>query len=170
MSNQQLLRHKGYIGTAEMSFEDNCLFGKVLYINDLISYDGETPEELEQSFKAAVDGYLAFCAEIGKQPEITCSGNFNIRIDPTLHHACVKQAKLQHISLNQFIANCLEQNITELNANQQILDTLHNLKSDVVKPSQHLNYHFSPTNLRIYNPTAELPISEIGYFEHNGVC
>ena len=168
MSNAQVLRYKGYIGTAEMSFEDNCLFGKLLYINDLVNYEGETPDELEQSFHDAVDGYLEFCKEIGKDPDISCSGNFNVRINPKLHYDCVKQARTQNISLNQFIANCLDQSITKLNADKQILDTLHIIKSDVIKMSQTLSYSFTPTNLPTFESTIDLMVIGNDYYEHKG--
>ena len=38
------LTYKGYIGSIEVSEDDNCLFGKVLDLpnNTLISYEGET--------------------------------------------------------------------------------------------------------------------------------
>ena len=44
MSNQ--LKHKGYIGSIEASVEDNCLFGKLLFIRALVSYEGQTVAQL----------------------------------------------------------------------------------------------------------------------------
>jgi predicted HicB family RNase H-like nuclease len=41
------LDYKGYAGSIEYSPEDNLLFGKVLGINGLISYEGETGKHLE---------------------------------------------------------------------------------------------------------------------------
>jgi hypothetical protein len=32
------LKHKGYIGSIEASLEDNCLFGKILFIKALIEF------------------------------------------------------------------------------------------------------------------------------------
>lgn len=45
MNNQ--LKHKGYIGSIEASIEDNCLFGKLLFIKALVSYEGKTVAELD---------------------------------------------------------------------------------------------------------------------------
>ena len=53
-----LFRYKGFYGSAEASVEDNCLFGKLEFIEPLISYEGQNVEELEQAFKEAVDDYL----------------------------------------------------------------------------------------------------------------
>jgi len=55
----KLLRYKGYYGSVEVSTEDNCLFGKLEFINPLVNYEGESVRELESSFKAAVNDYLA---------------------------------------------------------------------------------------------------------------
>ena len=51
------LTYKGYIGSIEISDEDNCLFGKVLDLpkDTMISYEGETVSELKEDFIGAVD-------------------------------------------------------------------------------------------------------------------
>lgn len=55
--NRQL-KYNGHTGSTEASVEDNCLFGRVLYIDSLVSYEGQTEEELEQDFRQAVDDFL----------------------------------------------------------------------------------------------------------------
>ena len=46
-----LIRYKGYIGSVEFSEEDGICFGKVLgLLGTLISYEGETLEDLEEDF------------------------------------------------------------------------------------------------------------------------
>lgn len=52
------MKHKGYTGTSEYSVEDGCYHGQIAYISDLITYEGESLEELELAFREAVDGYL----------------------------------------------------------------------------------------------------------------
>lgn len=103
------LKHKGYLGSIEFDLENGYLYGEVLFINDKIIYDGSTIEELKTAFESAVDDYLAFCQEIGKTPDVSCSGTFNVHISPELHAKCLKQAKLTNLSLNAFIAQSLEQ-------------------------------------------------------------
>ena len=58
-----LLDYKGYYGTVEYSMADNVLFGKVLGIKGLISYEGDSVQALKQDFKDAIDDYLEMCAE-----------------------------------------------------------------------------------------------------------
>lgn len=73
---------KGYIGTVEFDPDDKILFGKVLGVNDLISYEGGSVAELESDFKAAINDYLDMCKKKGRGPEKTFSGRFNVRISP----------------------------------------------------------------------------------------
>ena len=55
------LSHKGYTGSIEVSLEDNCLHGRVLFIEDIVTYEGETVDDLATSFKDAVDRYVTYC-------------------------------------------------------------------------------------------------------------
>lgn len=53
-----ILEYKGYSGTVEYSADDNVLFGKVIGIKSLISYEGQSVDELRADFEYAVDEYL----------------------------------------------------------------------------------------------------------------
>lgn len=61
------LEYKGYLGTVEFSAEDNCLFGKIIGITDLISYEAQEVSELKEAFEEAVNDYLDTCKELGKE-------------------------------------------------------------------------------------------------------
>jgi predicted HicB family RNase H-like nuclease len=52
------LKYRGHTGSVETSVEDNCLFGRVLYIDSLVSYEGQTEEAIEAAFREAVDDFL----------------------------------------------------------------------------------------------------------------
>jgi FtsZ-binding cell division protein ZapB/predicted RNase H-like HicB family nuclease len=52
------MRRNGIIGTIEVSLIDNCLHGRLVTSEDLITYEGNTPEKLLEAFKEAVDKYL----------------------------------------------------------------------------------------------------------------
>lgn len=98
-----VLKYKNYSGSVEVSLEDQCLFGRILFINDRIVYEGETPEALRASFEEAVDDYIATCEELGKSPEKPCSGQFQVRIDPEQHRKAVQAAYGQGITLNDLV-------------------------------------------------------------------
>ena len=59
------LEYKGYTGSIEYSPVDDLLYGKVLGIRGLISFEGETGKLLEEDFKEAIDSYLADCKTEG---------------------------------------------------------------------------------------------------------
>ncbi len=52
------LKYKKYLGSVDFSEEDNILYGKILGINDLVSYEGTSIKTLEDAFKKAVEDYL----------------------------------------------------------------------------------------------------------------
>ncbi|AZE60742.1 hypothetical protein PFLU3_31460 [Pseudomonas fluorescens] len=52
------LQYRGYTGSIEHSAEDNCLFGRLLYISALVSYEGQTENALEAAFREAVNDFL----------------------------------------------------------------------------------------------------------------
>lgn len=66
-----LLSYKNYNGTVEYSKEDNCLFGKVVGIKSLLSYEGDSVQELEQDFRNVIDEYLTDCKERNVERNLT---------------------------------------------------------------------------------------------------
>lgn len=104
-----LLKHRGYYGSIEASPEDNCLYGKLQFIRALVSYEGETVAELEETFREAVDDYLATCAAQEQAPEIPCKGSFNVRVGHDLHLAASVAATQQSISLNDLTRRALSE-------------------------------------------------------------
>ncbi|NCA82093.1 MAG: type II toxin-antitoxin system HicB family antitoxin [Opitutae bacterium] len=105
------LQYNGYLGSVECSFEDKCLYGKILYINDLVTYEAETVLELEAAFKESVDDYLATCAEIGKDPDKSFKGTFNVRMTPERHKAAAVEALLQKTTLNDFVSQAVAEKL-----------------------------------------------------------
>lgn len=106
-----ILEYKGYNGTVEYSAEDDILFGKVIGIKSLISYEGKSVEKLKADFQGAVDEYIEFCAENNVEPEKTYKGSLNVRFSPETHRKATLIALSQHISLNQFIENSVNEKI-----------------------------------------------------------
>ena len=105
MSN--LLFYKNYNGTVEYSKEDGCLFGKVVGIKSLLSYEGNSIQELEQDFKTVIDEYIKDCEERGGQPEQPYKGSFNIRISPELHRSIAVYAIEHGKTLNAAVEEAI---------------------------------------------------------------
>ena len=106
-----LLEYKGYNGTVEYSAEDGVLFGKVIGIKSLISYEGQSISELKNDFEDAIEDYLELCKEKGIVPEKTYKGSLNVRISPEAHRKAALIAISENISLNQFIENSVNEKI-----------------------------------------------------------
>ena len=102
-----MLEYKGYYGTVELSGTDNVLFGKVIGVNSLISYEGDSVQSLRDDFQGAVDEYLEMCAENGIEPEKTYKGSFNVRVSPELH----KSLALVSASRGQTLNSAVEEAI-----------------------------------------------------------
>ncbi len=108
MTNANVLEYKGYAGSVEFSSENNILFGKVIGINGLISYEGESVAELREDFKAAVDDYLEICKEKNVEPQKVYKGTFNIRISPELHRSLAVFAAAHNMTLNSTVEQALQ--------------------------------------------------------------
>ncbi|ACK67651.1 HicB family protein [Rippkaea orientalis PCC 8801] len=64
-----MLTYKGYTGNIEIDLDTGILFGRVLDIKDVITFQGQTVEEARQEFYNSIDDYLEFCEELGETPE-----------------------------------------------------------------------------------------------------
>ena len=74
-----------------------------------MTFESKNADEIEKEFRDAVDDYLDFCHQVGKEPEKTYKGTFNVRIDPELHKAIAIEAMKKGISLNQAVEKAIDQ-------------------------------------------------------------
>jgi predicted HicB family RNase H-like nuclease len=105
--SKDLLTHKGFNGSMDPSIEDECLHGRILFIDDLITYEGDSVSEIKAAFVEAVDRYLAYCESTGKPANKPYSGSFNVRTGPELHREAVVAAAKAHTSLNDFVCQAI---------------------------------------------------------------
>lgn len=108
------LEYKGYWTDIEYSPADKVLHGKIEGINDLVNFESESAIEIEQEFHSAVDDYLAFCKEIGKEPDKAYKGCFNIRISPELHKRVAEFSYMHAITLNECIGRAIKQYLEDV--------------------------------------------------------
>jgi len=102
------LTYKGYTGSIEVSIEDECLHGRVLFIDDLITYEGNTIKEITAAFENATDGYIAYCTKTGKPANKPYSGTFNVRIGPLRHRVLAELAHRQEMSINEVLCSAID--------------------------------------------------------------
>jgi len=107
MINQ--LCYNGYIGTVFFSEEDSVFYGKVVGISDSISFEGDSAKSLTEDFHNAVDEYLEFCTNSGKQPEKSL---FAVKISPDVYNKATLHATRNGLPLNLFVEKIIENNIS----------------------------------------------------------
>jgi len=103
----KVLSYEGFQGSIEVSVDDNCLYGRLLHIDDLVTYEGDTPDQLKSAFEDSVREYVALCVEEGREPNKPFKGSLNIRIGSDLHEKAAKKAAELDVSLNDFIRDAL---------------------------------------------------------------
>ena len=98
-----MLKYQGYLGDVEYDSEGKIFTGEVKGVRAVITFQGRTTDEIEESFKQAVDLYLKMCEEDGISPEKPYSGRFNIRISPELHRDIATHAASERKSINEWV-------------------------------------------------------------------
>ena len=108
---KDVLTYKGFFGSVHFSAEDECFFGKIEGIDDLVTFEGQDVKALKKSFREAVEDYIELC-KITKKPLLkSYKGSFNIRIDPELHKRAVQKSLMLGISLNQLVKIAIEKEV-----------------------------------------------------------
>jgi len=115
-----MMDYKGYIGKVEYDDDAGLFHGEVINLRDVITFAGETVQELRQAFQESVEDYLAFCAERGEEPEKPFSGTFTVRLPPELHRAIAVQAKLSNKSLNSWLGDVLADTVSTTRGARQM--------------------------------------------------
>ena len=105
------IEYKGYIGSIEYSSEDKCFFGKLEMIDDLVTFEADNAQELEDNFHEVVDDYLETCKVLGREPQKVYKGVFNVRIEPELHKKVYQEALRAGVSLNSFVKQALSREV-----------------------------------------------------------
>lgn len=125
-----ILKYRDYEGTAEIDISRLVCRGKVLFIDDLVTYEAASPADLQKEFEAAVDDYLQTCSELNRPPQKPLKGQFNVRVSPYLHKAASLRAMADKVSLNDVVVRALEAFVIETK------DINHNIKVVVDNPEQ----------------------------------
>jgi predicted HicB family RNase H-like nuclease len=105
MSNTMF--YKGYTTSMTFDADDKVIVGRVLDIDDIILFHGESVAEFETNFHAAVEDYLAASKDLGSAPERPARGKVMLRIAPEVHAAALKAAARSGTSLNKWAESAL---------------------------------------------------------------
>lgn len=101
------LEYKGFQGSVDFDTQSEEMYGKILHINDLVTYEADSFKELRKSFEESVDDYLDTCAQLGVEPEKPFSGSFNVRIGIHMHKELSKFAARHNSSINDVVKDAV---------------------------------------------------------------
>ena len=110
------MEYNGYHAKVEYDDQDNIFVGTVIGLTDMLAFHGQSVSELQVSFQNCIENYLDMCKETGKQPEKEFKGIFNIRISPDSHREAAMDAAIDGITLNQFVADAIDEKIARRRA------------------------------------------------------
>ena len=101
------MSYRGYTASMAFDAEDKIIVGRVLDVDDIVSFHGESIAEFETNFHTVVDDYIAACESLGGAPEKPASGKLMLRVAPTVHAAALKAAARSGVSLNRWAEQAL---------------------------------------------------------------
>lgn len=103
------MHYKGYVARVDFDDRDGILVGRILGVNAIISFHGETVTGLRKEFEGAVNDYLDDCLQRGVAPEKPASGKLMLRVAPEVHAAVSIAAQAAGKSINQWAAEVLSE-------------------------------------------------------------
>lgn len=107
--NNNILEYKGYHTKIEIDMKTCTLHGRIEGIGDLVTFSCKDLKTIEQEFQKAVDDYLIFCEDVGKDPDKEYKGTFNVRIAPELHKQLAETAYKEGMSLNALVEKSIKE-------------------------------------------------------------
>ena len=108
-----MIEYKGYTGVFEFDASIDAFHGRIVGLQDVVTFQGCSLDELRREMAESVEDYLEFCAEVGKEPERPYRGEFLVRTTPELHRAAAIEAEASGMSLNAWIEETLSAVVRE---------------------------------------------------------
>lgn len=106
------MMYNGYAARIEFDAEDRIFTGRLSGIDDIVTFHGESVQELENEFYAAVDGYLEMSNRLGKPAQKPYSGRVMLRVPSEIHAAVAVAADASGKSLNQWATEVLRRAVS----------------------------------------------------------
>lgn len=100
--------YKGYDALVEYVPSARTFHGSVPNIRGVITFEGNSVEELEHAFHESVDLYLDICTRRGVDPDTPYSGKFIVRASSGVHGQAAEAAVQAGVSLNRWVVDAIE--------------------------------------------------------------
>lgn len=109
-----MIEYKGYTGVIEFDPSIDAFHGRVVGLQDVVTFEGRSLDELRREMAESVEDYLELCAETGKDPERPYRGEFLVRTTPELHRAAATEAEASSMSLNAWVEAAIARVVEEV--------------------------------------------------------
>ena len=106
------MSYKGFTAKVEFSPDDEVFFGRLIGIDDVVTFEGQTVDELKKSFAEAVDFHLEVCEKTGQKLKKNYSGKLLFRFNSELHARIAAAAESKGKSINEFAKEVFESAIS----------------------------------------------------------
>jgi predicted HicB family RNase H-like nuclease len=103
-----MMKYKDYLARVVFDDEIDAFHGEVVNIRDVITFQGQSVEELHQAFIDSIEDYLEFCLSRGEPPNTPFSGRFTIYLPPEQHRKIIFAAEKSGKPVDTWIAEILE--------------------------------------------------------------
>jgi predicted HicB family RNase H-like nuclease len=104
-----MMKYKGYLARVEFDEEANIFHGEIINTRDVITFQGQSVEELKKALADSVEDYLAFCAERGEQPDKPFTGHLTVRLSPAQHKKVIIAAEKAGKNIDSWVTEVLAQ-------------------------------------------------------------
>ena len=108
-----MIKYKEYLGSVRYSDDDKVFYGRIEGVDDLVTFEGCSVDELVSAFEEAVEDYIALCEQVKRPARKSYKGSFNVRIDPELHKKAAVHASITGHSLNQIVEEAIQSYLGE---------------------------------------------------------
>jgi predicted HicB family RNase H-like nuclease len=109
-----MIEYKGYTGVFEFDPSIDAFHGRIVGLQDVVTFQGSSLDELRREMAESVEDYLDFCAQVGKEPERPYRGEFLVRTTPELHRAAAIEAEASGMSLNAWVEAAITSVVKEV--------------------------------------------------------
>ena len=108
-----MIEYKGYTGVIEFDPSIDAFHGRVVGLQDVVTFQGRSVDELRREMAVSVEDYLELCTEVGKEPERPYRGEFLVRTTPELHRAAASEAEASGMSMNAWVEAAIARVLNE---------------------------------------------------------
>ena len=108
---KNLMEYKNFYASINYEEETSTFWGRIEFIEDIITFESDSLEGLKKEFKKVVEEHLEECKILNKDPYKPYKGSLNVRIEPLLHQKATLFSKQFNMSLNQFVEKAIREQI-----------------------------------------------------------